>query len=351
MERLSITGTNRWVCVCTVAWLVALTVCPTLLAAEVAVEKVLGGLLSPCAIALRPGSGDPGDVFVAECGAGRIVKLSGGKADVGTEVITGFAPPHGADGERGGAGVQSLIFLDHTRLVVAGGDGEGKPFVRLYEVGDSNDKLLAENSKQSIDLPKGDDAKGIRSFHDLVRTLPNDKVADVLVAAANGERGPAGIWKIAVRANTLGDIAPFAAAKSKVNQTAIGGTAIANPGFIAIAAGSDDDSKNASVLRFLNPADGRVILQAKTGLSEIVGLAYSPTTGNLFAADGKTGAVYRLDDSGDSDNPACKAVKIADIARPTALVFAADGSLFVTSLGKSNEEGTLLRLTGEFQNL
>lgn len=347
MDRISITGTKRSKLAWALALFAALTACPTLLAADVAVERVLTGLHGPCAVAARPGGREPGEVFVAECGAGRVVKLASGKAGSGTEIIAGFDAPRAADEKSGAAGVQSLIFLDHTRLVVTGGDEEGKPFVRLYEVGDSDTTIKADESRQSVDLPEGDDAEGIRSFHDLARTLPNDKVADVLIAAANGERGPAGIWKIAVRANTLGDMAPFGAAKSEPSGNGVGGAAIANPGFIAIAAGSDDASKNVSALKFLNPVDGRVVLQAQIELQQIVGIAYSPTTGNLFAADGKTGAIYRLDDAKTGGKAVCKAVKIADVSRPTALAFAADGSLYVSSLGDGKDDGMLLKITGE----
>lgn len=329
------------------SWLVALAACPKSLAADIAVEKVLTGLHGPCAIAVRPSSGDPGEVFVAESGAGRVVKLASGKAGDGPEIITGFDAPSAADEKSGAGGVQSLIFLDHTRLVVAGGDHEGKPFARMYEVGNLDTTLKADESKQSADLPESDEAEAIRSFHDLARTLPNDKVADALIAAANGERGPAGIWKIAVRANTLGEIAPFGTAKSGSGGTAVGGAAIANPGFVVIAAGTEDAPKNASVLKFMNPVDGRTILQTNTDLQQIVGVAYSPTTGDLFVADGKAGAIYRLDDAGGPGKAACKAVKIADVSQPTALAFAADGSLYVTSLGDDNDNGMLLKITGE----
>jgi hypothetical protein len=39
-------------------------------------------------------------------------------------------------------------------------------------------------------------------------------------------------------------------------------------------------------------------------------------------------------------------VKVADIARPSALTFAPDGSLYVVTFGAGNEDGTLQVVTG-----
>jgi hypothetical protein len=322
------------------------------LTADVSVEKVIGNLMSPCALAVRPGGRESSQVFVAECGARRVVKLTGNKTDSSVEVIAGFAPQSSDNrsGDKpGAAGIQSLYFLDHTRLVVAGGDDEGKPFIRLYEIGDTTPPLTADDFKQEVEFPSEDRAASIRSFHDLARTRPNDKVADVLVAAARGERRPAGLWKVAVRANTLGDIAPLTDAKSSAEREVVGGTAIADSGYVVIASGTKDSPPTA--LTFINPVDGRAVFQINTGLERIVALAYSPTTGNLFTADapllGKSGGIYRLDDASELGKPACKAIKVTDIARPIALAFADDGTLYVTALGENGDKGSLWKITGE----
>jgi hypothetical protein len=336
------------------ASLVGLAASSTALAADVSVEKVIGNLEGPCALAVRPGSSGPSDVFVAECGAGRVVRIEGDKSGRSKEVISGF-PPQAAEGKSNEnssvVGVQSLFFLDRTRLVVAGGDAGGKPFIRLYEVGDTNSSQKASDAKQDVELsPNDDQAASIRSFHDVARTQPNDKVADLLIAAARGERRPAGLWKVAIRANTLGDIAPLGKAKSDGTPQVVGGTAIADSGYIAIASGINPDSQ-PSTLTFINPLNGQTVFRIKTDLERIVSLAYNPTTGNLFAADAsslsKSGGIYRLDEDSELGKPACKAIKVADVARPTALTFAADGTLYVTALGENGGTGSLLTITGE----
>ena len=81
----------------------------------------------------------------------------------------------------------------------------------------------------------------------------------------------------------------------------------------------------------------------------------SPKSGNLYVANlpsddiGRAG-VYRMDDAGEPGAPACVAVKIAEVERPTALAFGADGTLYVTSLRDStsndSDDGSLLKLIG-----
>ena len=85
-------------------------------------------------------------------------------------------------------------------------------------------------------------------------------------------------------------------------------------------------------------------------LGAVVGLAYSSITGRLYAADfgrGEApGGIYRIDDDSQPGQPACRVVKIADIPRPTALAFAPDGTLYVTTFGDADNSGTLTALTG-----
>ena len=80
-------------------------------------------------------------------------------------------------------------------------------------------------------------------------------------------------------------------------------------------------------------------------------MAYSPITGALYAADfgGSRGGggIYRLEDASELGKPACRMVKVADMSKPTALAFAPDGALYVTTFGTSDNDGSIEALTGD----
>ena len=340
------------------AWASVVISSSSLLAADVQVEKVLGDLQAPCGVAIRPDSGGaPSEVFVVDRGLGRVLKVSDAKSGTGIEVIAGFPARPAKDNSSTSPGIQSLLFLDHTRMVIAGSNDARIPFLRLYDLSDVEEALTADAPKQNIELPAddGNAGDGHRSFHDLARTLPNDQVSDALIVATSDESGAGKLWRAPVRANTLGKIAAFKTGKSNNDDAAIGGIAIANPGYIVVAFEPKHDSERASELKFLDPVDGHTALHVSIDAQRIVGLAYSPKTGNLYAAsiptDGKPSGIFRLDDVGKPGKPACKAVRVAEVSQPTALAFTPEGVLYVTSLGetanKNGNNGTLLKLTGD----
>ena len=253
-------------------------------------------------------------------------------------------------------GVQSLRFLDHTRLVVGGGDEDGKPFARLYELPESNKPLTADQHKQDVELPLGDAEQQTeaRTLRGIVRTRPNNQVGDLLIVAAAGDQGPAGLMFIPVRAGTLeGAVVDPAVARDVVEA---GGISVSNNGYIVVAGASHTNGNRSSAIRFLNPLNRHVVMQVSVDLRRIVALAYSPKSGNLYAAnfptpdDGHSG-VYRLDEAGEPGAPACAAVKIAGVRRPTALAFDPHGALYVTALSESArttpDTGLLVKLTGD----
>src|SRR5438309_695202 len=160
-------------------WILALTIiCSTASAAtaadnNVAVLKILTGLKNPRGVAVRPdGSGDTYEIFIAESGAGRIVRVASGKPEKAADVVSGFSTKSASGEDLLAPGVQSFYFLDHSRLVATGGDDDGKPFVRLYELPEPMTPIAADQAKADVDLPESDKElqNEVRTFRGITRS-------------------------------------------------------------------------------------------------------------------------------------------------------------------------------------
>ena len=324
---------------------------------DAAVATVVKNLSIPSAVAIRPGgSAESYEIFVADVGAGRIVKLVSNEPNATADAITEFESKVNPAEPFTSPGPQGLNFLDPMRLVVVGGSDDGRAFVRLYELREPEIILTASQHVQQLEPPQAADPSNldVRVFHAIARTQANDQVADLLILTAQGDEGPAALWRIAVRANTLAELEVFDA---KVPGDALAvppGVTVGSHGYVVVSESAARSTN--SRLRFCNPIDGMVALQLEVNLTNIVALAYSPKAGNLFAAsfhsgNGKLGGIYRIDDVGKPAAPACRAVKVADVSRPTALAFGPDGALYVTAMGKTDDDktdsGVLLKVSGD----
>ena len=325
---------------------------------RVDVKKIVADLKNPRGIAVRPdGAADAFEIFVAESGAGRIIKLSGNKLDARTDVVAGFAIASAANDDLNAPGVQSLQFLDHSRLVAIGGNDDGKPFARLYELPDADAPLSADQAKSEIEMATGDKDRPIDApmFRSIARTQANNRVGDNLIIAASGGRQPRGLLYIPVRGGSLGEATPVHL-KGADAEIEAGGIAVGPNGYAVVASNILQDSHGTSRLQFFHPVERRIAMQVSTRLQRIVALAYSPKSGNLYAANyprsnESGGGIYRIDKSNNLGTTAVKAVAIAEVPRPTALVFAPDGTLYVASAGPAKDErstaGALYKLTGD----
>jgi hypothetical protein len=349
-------------CTCRIAWsaLVAMACCVGSIAFGAdanAVKEVLTGLKNPHDVTVRPeGSSDAYEVFVAESGAGRVVKILSGKPENRIDVIAGFSTKLTNDDYLASPGIHSLEFLDHMRLVATGGDEDGAPFVRLYELPEPASPLTADQHKQEANVPEiGKDPNfNAHVFRGIARTQPNDRVGDFLLVAAPNDGLPTGLVYVPVRSGTLGDVVP-ARLKNAGDEFQIGAIAVGTNGYVVVAANEAGDSMGSSRLSFFSPLDRRIVLQVPTDLKRIVAIAYSPKSGNLFVANSPTtgdggAGIYRIDRVARPDAAACKVVKIANVRSPTAIAFAPDGALYVTVSGESKDKssGQLLKLTGNF---
>src|SRR5947207_1338502 len=90
MNRIRILSGHRWI-------LALGAFCSTASAAtaadnNVTVQKILTGLQNSRGVAVQPvGTSDSYEIFIAESGAGRIVKVTSGKSEKATDVVSGFS--------------------------------------------------------------------------------------------------------------------------------------------------------------------------------------------------------------------------------------------------------------------
>jgi hypothetical protein len=302
---------------------------PACNATERPVETLVEGLHNPQGVAIRPSVGSQQqELFVADTGAGRIVKLRGNESAPAIDVITGFA----ADAEP-----TLLHFLDRDHLVVA---TSGHPAIRVFELSDQPAPLAPADAKQEVDQA------AIGAIHGLARTRQNDKVPDLLVVACENTDWPSGLGRIAIRAGTLDKLARLSRDPAPVGSPR--GAAVGEHGYIAVVY-SDPSNKPHSVLTFHEPATGALVASFPVELSNLRGLAYQPTSDDLYTlgdgADGDHGGLYRLEDASQPGKPACRAVQITTIGEPTAFAFAPNGTIYITTTGDKN--GKLLRITGD----
>lgn len=340
--------------------------------AAFSVKPVLTGLDNPCGLAVRPGHLQNGsaELFVAESGALRVVAISTSKPDDLREVIVGFPEGSFGGGFRNGGsrnggsqykiGPLGLLFLTRTKLVVGGGGlAKGEELLRVYSLPPSGTVLSAEQMDHSLGPVRagGRSAVGEGDFFGLAKT------ADALFVTSHGDDSQGWILKSPIEANRLTDLQPFIATKKLTGTGSPTGIVVNRQRHLQYLVvgqmGSTTATRN-SLLCFYSPRSGSLALSLSTELHDIVGLAYSPS-GNLYAVDfafnaEQDGGVYRLDEVLIDGRQACRPVKIAAANKPTALVFAPDGALYVTALGTShgdagggpaNRSGVLLKITGD----
>jgi hypothetical protein len=329
----------------------------------VQVQAVASGLDTPISVVVSPTGSD---LFVSESGAGRVVRIASTKNAKPAPIIAGFPVGQSAALPQLKVGPLGLTLTSSGYLVVgSGGQGPGKDAVRLFVLPTGSKRLpqplTVDDAKKTLRIkPSYESKTGEGEFYGLVAppyalfsTSPGD--ADRGWISRAWIRGAS-----SARFDTVLDLRPFIESQRTVHAERPMALTISKRSELVVGEAGKLDRSRDSLLSFYDPANGRLLLSLPTGLFDIVGLAYSPQTGLLYTidlawADPKQGGLFRLDAVDQAGRLAVKAVKISTLDRPTSLCFAPDGSLYVTTLGKtkaatngaSNEKtGQLLKITG-----
>jgi predicted regulator of Ras-like GTPase activity (Roadblock/LC7/MglB family) len=307
---------------------------------EPALETLLEGLDRPTAVVVQPQSGK---VFVAESGAGRIVVVADDKST--RQAIVADKPA--ASGHA--RSPLQLVFFDQATLLVAdGGFTAGAEKLRLFGIAEKGTPFkYPADARTEVTLATSDD-KPLGAIASLAMGKGNLYAA---IEAADGGL----VARSVVSGTKFSIMQPFTAIEPG-RFTAI---AVSPRGEVVASRITKGESGPACSLAFFSSSTGRKLMELEAGLTEITALAYDPQTGLLYALNGSaldgsaldgsenSGGLYRLDRALSSEaTPGVMATKIVGLERPTAMAFAAEGSLYITLRGGNDAaNGRLVRLT------
>jgi DNA-binding beta-propeller fold protein YncE len=316
--------------------LVVLSAASLLTAAEPKVETVLDGLVNPTGVAIQP---ETGVVYVADSGEGKVVRVVEGKAQ---DAITGSPKDVYGKGPKYDVGPLGLVFFDKNTLVVGdGGYVDGKEFIRVFAVPEAGKTLDYEKDAKSKHGPlEGtDDLKPEGNFY----ALAASKTA--VYITSNGDDTKGWVLRIPVEGTKFGKLERWLATKEQVEVDAPVGITLGSRGEIVIGQMGEVNKPNDSLLTFYSASTGKKLLNLETNLFDITALAYHPKTGLLYATDfawmePKSAGLYRLDRGAKEGDSPLKVTKIVALEKPTAMAFAPDGALYVTTIGSPKEEET-----------
>lgn len=301
----------------------------------VAMQTVVEGLDNPTALALRPGGPRSGsNLFVAEAGAGRVIGLS---TDSDSEPPIAALTEFSRDG---GGGPSCMVFRSRNRLLVGqSSTNESPATVHEYDIDDDRLPILSSAAKSKLDYKANDKAI---TLADIARS------DDALFVATADHQW---LLKTHLMGSKAGELEPFV---RPIDATQVGtprAVTVSAKGYLLAAESGPPGSTGNAILVFHHPVNliSPPLLVLETELDDITALAYSPVTDRLYAAAiAPQSGVYRIDAVPLAGRDGCRAVLVAQVERPTALVFSDDGVLYVTANGGDDRaQGKLLKLTGE----
>jgi hypothetical protein len=305
------------------------------------VEMVADGLVDPIAVVVRPGGSRSGpDLLVVESPKGRVLGFSTAKLDAEpVEVL----PSVSADGTEK---VGPALFRSRNRLLLGATNGDGSS-ASIVEFDIDDEKLPMKPSDRAV-LFTYKPESGKVNLASMARDV------DSLIVASNDHQ-----WLLTGKLKS-GPAEALTKYIDTLSMTKVGtpqAVAYNDKGYVVVAETGKDNDKGDSMLVFYHPSDSttKPLLALPFNLDGIRALAYSPTTGCLYAAAAEAlterSGIFRIDSAIDPDTKqqSCNTVLITETALPTAMAFAEDGTLYVTVVDMEENQdasGKLLKLTG-----
>src|SRR5262245_61857728 len=301
-------------------------------AQDVKVEQVVGGLSNPCGVAVQPNSGA---VFISDSANGRVVRVDNGKL---VDVITGSPKDVYGKGPFYDIGPLGLAFTADGKSLIVGDGGykDGFESVRVYAVPEPGKPALNYEKDATATLGPLAPAEGVRGEGNLYAIAVRPTA---LSGTCNGDDTKGLIARAEINGTKFGKLERWLPTKEMVQVDAPVGIAISRQGDVVVGQFGEVNLPKDSLLSFYSAKTGKLLMNNKTELYDITGLAYSPKTGLLYATDfawmaPAEGGLFRIDQSATG----VKTTKIASLDKPTALAFAPDGTLYVTVIGPKKED-------------
>lgn len=300
---------------------------------------VARNLDNPTGIAIHPRTGH---IFVAERPG--IVRLYRERGEANrrrwqrVKEITGFPTDIYGKGPMYDIGPLGLAFLDDEHLIV--GDGsrpDVDEVVLIYDIADEppSEPASADSAEYTLGpLGPNEQNQAEGNYYAVAVT------ANTIFATANGDDTKGWIVKAELKDGHPGELRRGIATKEAVNVDAPVALTVDKNGNLVVGQMGEINVPGDSLLSIYDPKSGELKHNWETGLHDITGLAYSPTTGKLYATDfawmnAAEGGLFELTIRGDE----VATRKVAALDKPTAIAFDARGNAYVTIFG-TQEEGS-----------
>lgn len=302
-------------------------------------EVALTGLNNPCGIALQP---ETGIVFIADSGNLQIVKIVDGKS---VPVITEFPKDVYGKGPMVNIGPLGLLFLNKNTLVVGGGGlPDGEELLRVYELPEDGSAIKADAMKTSFKLEENEEMKGEGNFYALAAT------PEAIYVTCNGDDTKGWVSRAMLKDNEVSGYERYLSTKEATEVDAPVGITVSPEGYLVVGQMGEINVPGDSLITFYDANSTEMRLNLKTGLHDITAVAYSPRNRMYVLdyawADPSQGGLFQIVEDKESET-GMRTKKIMSLDKPTAMVFDADGSLYITVLGiatDGNSEGQLIKV-------